>query len=128
MELLGKYKGYECYRVERETERYRIENDKIYFVYKPREYGYAMYLWGENVGFSDRALCVKWFQISEETQRLVEEYRGKETSTSTVGIPACVAENVSTDKDGSPIGADLFFANLAKDIEDTLRKAKEFRG
>lgn len=127
MELIGKYRGYECYRIERETEQYRVENDKLYFVYKPREYGYGMYLWGENVGFCDKALCVKWFQVSEETQRLVEEYRNKKTPmSSTIGVPACVAENANTDKDGSPIGADLFFANLAKDIEDTLKSVALF--
>lgn len=42
-----------------------------------------------------------------------------------VPVPACVAENVAQ-TDGELVGTDLFFALLAKDIEDTLNSAENW--
>lgn len=124
MTHIGTYDGYNVYEIEGREE---IPGDTGCLYVKKMDGG--IYFGGVRIGRLDPyTYKVKSYDMGiYKSYKKAQETRKKSTKEET-SIPTCVAETAQTDSTGAPIGTDLFFARVTKEIDDMLKSAGKFDG
>ena len=113
MDYIGKYDSLPVY--EANGQKIPTNTNNLYVTANG-----TMYYGGVAIGKLDP----KTYKVLSYNKELYYKEMRKQEEAKKVPAPTCVAETAAVGKNGELSGADAFFAQIAKDIDDTLKSAK----